>query len=229
MLRPSLRFAGLCAGLLISASALALSLNDLSQKDATGGLKDALTQGAQIAVKQLGTPGGFSGNPDVKIELPGQLGKVAKKMKQFGMGAQVDELEASMNKAAEAAVPQAQALLVDAVKKMSVDDAKAILSGGKDSATQYLSKTSREQIRVKFLPIVKQATDQVGLAKQYNSFAGQAATLGVLDAKDANIEGYVTEQALNGLFEMIGKQEQTIRQNPAAAATSLAKKVFGTL
>ena len=229
MLRPSLRFAGLCAGLLISASALALSLNDLSQKDATGGLKDALTQGAQIAVKQLGTPGGFSGNPDVKIELPGQLGKVAKKMKQFGMGAQVDELEASMNKAAEAAVPQAQALLVDAVKKMSVDDAKTILSGGKDSATQYLSKTSREQIRVKFLPIVKQATDQVGLAKQYNSFAGQAATLGVLDAKDANIEGYVTEQALNGLFEMIGKQEETIRQNPAAAATSLAKKVFGTL
>jgi hypothetical protein len=229
MLRPSLRFAGLCAGLLISASALALSLNDLSQKDATGGLKDALTQGAQIAVKQLGTPGGFSGNPDVKIELPGQLGKVAKKMKQFGMGAQVDELEASMNKAAEAAVPQAQSLLVDAVKKMSVDDAKAILSGGKDSATQYLSKTSREQIRVKFLPIVKQATDQVGLAKQYNSFAGQAATLGVLDAKDANIEGYVTEQALNGLFEMIGKQEETIRQNPAAAATSLAKKVFGTL
>jgi hypothetical protein len=229
MLRPSLRFAGLCAGLLICASALALSLNDLSQQDATGGLKDALTQGAQIAVKQLGTPGGFSGNPDVKIELPGQLGKVAKKMKQFGMGAQVDELEASMNKAAEAAVPQAQALLVDAVKKMSVDDAKAILGGGKDSATQYLSKTSREQIRVKFLPIVKQATDQVGLAKQYNSFAGQAATLGVLDAKDANIEGYVTEQALNGLFEMIGKQEETIRQNPAAAATSLAKKVFGTL
>lgn len=229
MLRPSLRFAGLCAGLLISASALALSLNDLSQKDATGGLKDALTQGAQIAVKQLGTPGGFSGNPDVKIELPGQLGKVAKKMKQFGMGAQVDELEASMNKAAEAAVPQAQALLVEAVKKMSVDDAKGILSGGKDSATQYLSKTSREQIRVKFLPIVKQATDQVGLAKQYNSFAGQAATLGVLDAKDANIEGYITEQALNGLFEMIGKQEETIRKNPAAAATSLAKKVFGTL
>ncbi|VVN86676.1 DUF4197 domain-containing protein [Pseudomonas fluorescens] len=229
MLRPSLRFAGLCAGLLISASALALSLNDLSQTDATGGLKDALTQGAQVAVKQLGTPGGFSNNPDVKIGLPGQLGKVAKKMKQFGMGAQVDELEASMNKAAEAAVPQAQALLVDAVKKMSVDDAKAILSGGKDSATQYLSKTSREQIRVKFLPIVKQATDKVGLAKQYNSFAGQAASLGALDAKNANIEGYVTEQALNGLFEMIGKQEETLRQNPAAATTSLAKKVFGTL
>lgn len=229
MIRRTLTVTGLCAGLLLSASALALSLGDLSQKDASGGLKDALSQGAQIAVKQLGTPGGFSNNPDVRIELPGNLGKVAKKMKQFGMGAQVDELETSMNKAAEAAVPQAQAILLDAVKKMTVDDAKGILSGGKDSATQYLSKTSREQIREKFLPIVKSATDKVGVAQKYNQFAGQAASFGVVDQKSANIEGYVTEQALNGLFEMIGKQEASIRENPAAAATSLAKKVFGAL
>ena len=229
MLRSTLRFAGLCAGLLICANAMALSLGDLSQKDATGGLKDALTQGAQVAVKQLGTPGGFSNNPDVKIELPGKLGKVASKMKAFGMGEQVDQLETSMNQAAEAAVVQAQPILVNAVKNMSVSDAKGILSGGNDSATQYLNKSSREQIRAKFLPIVKQATDKVGLAQKYNAFAGQAATFGVLDAKSANIENYVTEQALDGLFEMIGKQEATIRQNPAAAATSLAKKVFGTL
>ncbi|SDB35427.1 Protein of unknown function [Pseudomonas sp. NFACC23-1] len=229
MLRPTLRFTGLCAGLLICANAMALSLGDLSQKDATGGLKDALTQGAQVAVKQLGTPGGFSNNPDVKIELPGKLGKVASKMKAFGMGDQVDQLETSMNQAAEAAVVQAQPILVNAVKNMSVSDAKGILSGGNDSATQYLNKSSREQIRAKFLPIVKQATDKVGLAQKYNAFAGQAATFGVLDAKSANIENYVTEQALDGLFEMIGKQEATIRQNPAAAATSLAKKVFGTL
>ena len=229
MRRPTLRFAAACAGLLISANALALSLNDLSQQDATGGLKDALTQGAQIAVKQLGTPGGFSNNPEVKIELPGKLGKAVSKMKAFGMGAQVEELENAMNKAAESAVTQAQPILVDAVKKMSVADAKGILSGGNDSATQYLNKSSREQIRAKFLPIVKQATDKVGVAQKYNSFAGQAAAFGVVDAKSANVENYVTEQALNGLFEMIGKQEETIRQNPAAAATSLAKKVFGTL
>jgi len=229
MLRSTFRFTGLCAGLLICANAMALSLGDLSQKDAAGGLKDALTQGAQVAVKQLGTPGGFSNNPDVKIELPGKLGKVASKMKAFGMGEQVDQLETSMNQAAEAAVVQAQPILVNAVKNMSVDDAKGILSGGNDSATQYLNKSSREQIRAKFLPIVKQATDKVGLAQKYNAFAGQAATLGVVDAKSANIENYVTEQALDGLFEMIGKQEATIRQNPAAAATSLAKKVFGTL
>ncbi|TDV62484.1 DUF4197 domain-containing protein [Pseudomonas sp. LP_7_YM] len=229
MLSRSLSFTGVCAGLLLSASVFALSLGDLSQSDATGGLKDALTQGAQIAVKQLGVPGGFSNNKDVRIELPGKLGKVASKMKQFGMGAQVEQLETSMNQAAEAAVPQAQTLLVDAVKRMSVSDAKGILSGGKDSATQYLDKTSRQQIRARFLPIVKQATDKVGLAQKYNAFAGQAASLGVVDAKASNVEGYVTEKALDGLFEMIAQQEEDIRANPAAAATSLAKKVFGAL
>jgi hypothetical protein len=224
-----LRLTTFAAGLLLSANVFALSLADLSQQDASGGLKDALVQGAQVAVKQLSAPGGFSNNPEVRIELPGKLGKAAKTMKMMGMGAQVDQLEASMNKAAEAAVPQAQALLVDAVKKMTVADAKSILSGPQDSATQYLNKTSREQIRAKFLPIVKQATDQVGLAQQYNAFAGQAASFGVVDAKSSTVEGYVTEQALDGLFEMIAKQEASIRQNPAAAATSLAKKVFGAL
>lgn len=224
-----LRLITLAAGLVLSSSAFALSLADLSQTDASGGLKDALTQGAKVAVQQLGKPGGFSNNPDVRIELPGNLGKAAKTMKMMGMGAQVEQLEASMNKAAEAAVPQAQALLVDSVKKMTVQDAKSILAGPNDAATQYLNKTSREQIRAKFLPIVKQATDQVGLAKQYNSFAGQAASFGVIDAKSANIENYVTEQALDGLFAMIAEQEASIRENPAGAATSLAKKVFGAL
>jgi len=224
-----LRITSLVAGLALSTSALALSLADLSQTDASGGLKDALVQGAQVAVKQLGAPGGFSNNPQVRIELPGNLGKAAQAMKMMGMGAQVEQLESSMNQAAEAAMPQAQALLVDSVKKMTVQDAKSILAGPDDSATQYLNKTSREQIRAKFLPIVQQATAQVGLAKQYNSFAGQAASFGVIDAKSANIESYVTEQALNGLFEMIAKQEASIRENPAGAATSLAKKVFGAL
>ncbi|MDH1007234.1 DUF4197 domain-containing protein [Pseudomonas nicosulfuronedens] len=224
-----LRFPVLLAGALLSFNAFALSLSDLSQSDATGGLKDALTQGAQVAVKQLSQPGGFSNDPAVRIELPGKLGKAAKTMKQFGMGAQVDQLEASMNKAAETAMPQAQALLVDAVKKMSVTDAKGILQGGEHSATDYLNRSSREQLRAKFLPIIKQATDQVGVAKQYNAFASQAAAFGVVDAKNANIENYVTEEALDGLFKLIAEQEKTIRQNPTAAATGLAKKVFGVL
>ena len=228
MSRFSLRFTTLCAGLMLSASAMALSLGDLSQSDASAGLKDALTQGAQLAVKQLSTPGGFNDNPDVRIELPGKLGMAAKAMMMFGQGDKVEALENSMNAAAEAAVPQAQAILVDAVKKMSVADAKGILSGGDDSATQYLNKSSREQIRAKFLPIVKQATDKVGVAQQYNAFAGQAKSLGLIK-DDANIENYVTEKALDGLFERIAKEEQSIRQNPAQAATSLAKKVFSAL
>ena len=224
-----LRIATLAAALVLSSSAFALSIADLTQKDASGGLKDALIQGAQVAVQQLGKPGGFSNNPDLRIELPGKLGKAARTMKMMGMGAEIEQLEASMNQAAEAAVPQAQTLLVNSVKKMTVQDAKGILAGPQDSATQYLNKTSREQIRAQFLPIVKQATDQVGLAKQYNSFASQAAAFGVIDAKSASIENYVTEQALDGLFEMIAKQEASLRQNPAGAATSLAKKVFGAL
>lgn len=224
-----LRIATLAAGLLLSAGAFALSLSELTQQDASGGLKDALAQGAQVAVQQLGTPGGFSNNDAVRIELPGKLGKAAKTMKMMGMGAQLEELEAGMNQAAEAAVPQAQAILVDAVKRMTVSDAKAILAGGEDSATQYLDRSSREQIRNSFLPIVKQATDRIGLAQQYNSLASQASAFGVVDRQSANVESYVTEQALNGLFKMIAEQEASIRQNPAGAATSLARKVFGTL
>lgn len=228
MLRTSLHLTTLCAGLLLGANAMALSLGDLSQGDATGGLKDALTQGAQIAVKQLGAPGGFSNNPEVKIGLPGKLEKASGALKMLGMGDQITQLEASMNKAAESAVTQAQPILVNAVKNMSVSDAKGILSGGQDSATQYLDKSSREQIRAKFLPIVKQSTDKVGVAQQYNALA-KKAPMGLLGGKADSVENYVTEQALDGLFKMIAQQEESIRQNPAAAATSLAKKVFGAL
>ncbi len=160
-----LRLTTLLAGLVLSLNAFALSIADLSQGDASGGLKDALSQGAKIAVQQLGKPGGFSNDPDVRIGLPGNLGKIASTMKMMGMGNQVEQLEATMNQAAEAAVPHAQALLLDAVKKMTISDAKGILGGPQDAATQYLNRTSREQIRAKFLPIVKQATDQVGLAR----------------------------------------------------------------
>ena len=219
----------LCAGLSLSLSAMALSLSDLSQGDATGALRSALTQGAEMAVDTLGRTDGFLGNPEVRIELPGDLGKAAKMMKTFGMGSEVTALETAMNRAAEAAVPEARKLLVDAVKNMSVSDAKGILTGGDTAGTDYLNRASREQLQARFLPIVKQMTDKVGLAQQYNAFAGQAASFGVIDAKSANLESYVTEQALDGLFTLIGQEEQKIRQNPAEAAGSLAKKVFGLL
>lgn len=224
-----LRFTTFFASLMLSAGAFALSLSDLSQGDANAGLKDALSQGAKVAVQQLGKPGGFSNDPDVRIELPGNAGKASRMLKMLGMGSQVEALENSMNLAAEAAVPQAQALLLDAVKKMTVADAKGILAGGEDSATQYLSKTSRDQIRDRFMPIIKQATDKVGVAQQYNALAAKASGLGAVDAKYGTIEGYVAEQALDGLFTVIAEQEASIRQNPTQAATSMAKKVFGAL
>lgn len=221
------RLISLLLCLLLSSPSFALSLADLSQGDAASGLKQALNQGAKAAVAQLGRPGGFSSDPQVRIGLPGKLGKAARTMKLMGMGAQVEQLEASMNQAAEAAVPQAQALLLQAVQNMTLQDAKAILAGPQDSATRYLDKSSREQLRSRFLPIVRQATQQVGLAQQYNAFAGQAASFGVIDAQSAQIENYVTEQALNGLFKIIAEQEAGIRRNPAQAAGSLARKVFG--
>tara|TARA_R110001592_G_scaffold78448_3_gene235299 strand:- start:547 stop:1245 length:699 start_codon:yes stop_codon:yes gene_type:complete len=214
---------------LLSTSASALSLSDLSQGDAGAGLKDALIQGTDVAVKELSAPGGFGNNPDLRIELPGKLGQASRTLKMMGMGGQITQLEDSMNRAAEAAVPQAQALLVNAISTMSVQDAKSILTGPSDSATRYLESSSRDQIRALFIPVVKKATDQVGLAQQYNTFASQAANFGVVDSQAANIEGYVTERTLDGLFAMIAEQEAGIRSNPAAAATNLAKKVFGSL
>lgn len=221
-------FAG-CIGLLFAAQACALSLNELSQNQAGDGMKAMLEQSARVAVQQLGQPGGFSNNPEVRIELPGNLGKAARAMKMLGKSKQVTALEDSMNSAAEAAVPQAQELLLDAVKKMTINDAKGILNGPNNSATAYLDRSSREQLRSRFLPMIQQVTQSSGLAQQYNNFAGQAASYGVIDTKDSSIENYVTEQALDGLFTIIAEQEASIRQNPAQAATDIAKKVFGVL
>lgn len=223
------RIAVLLTSLLLSAQVLALSLSDLTQQDTATAMKDALIQGAQLAVSELGKPGGFSDNLQVRIELPGKLGSAARTLKMMGMGSQITALEHSMNQAAEAAVPQAQSILVDAISRMSLTDAKGVLTGGSDSATQYLERSSRDAIRALFLPVVKQATDQVGVAQQYNAFASQAAGFGVVDANAASVETYVTEKALDGLFKMIAQQEATIRSNPTAAASSLARKVFGAL
>lgn len=221
-------FAG-CIGLLFAAQACALSLNELSQNQAGDGMKAMLEQSARVAVQQLGQPGGFSNNPEVRIELPGNLGKAARAMKMLGKSKQVTALEDSMNRAAEAAMPHAQELLLDAVKKMTINDAKGILQGPNNSATAYLDRSSREQLRNHFLPMIQRVTQSSGLTQQYNNFAGQAASYGVIDAKDASIENYVTEQALDGLFSIIAEQEASIRQNPAQAATDIAKKVFGVL
>ncbi len=215
--------------LLATTRAQALSLADLSNADASSGVKAALEQGALAAVGLLGQSGGFLNNPQVRIPLPGYLNDAAQLMKRFGQGARIEELETAINRAAELAVPMGKEVLVGAVRSMNVQDAKNILTGGTTSVTQFFAEKTRVPLGQKFLPIVAQATDKVGLAQQYNAFAGKAAGFGLLRQEDASIEQYVTGKTLDGLFTVIGEQEQQLRQNPAAAGSAILKKVFGAL
>ena len=215
--------------LVINSPAFAAGLDSISNTDANSGLKQALTDGSAAAVAMLGKENGFFGNPKVKIPLPPTLQKIEGALRLAGMRKQADELVLAMNRAAEAAVPEAKALLVDSVKKMSVQDAKGILTGGDTAATEYFKRTTQAQLTQRFLPIVKKATDKVGLAEQYNSLAGQGAQLGLIKKDQATIEGYVTQKALDGLYFMIAEQEKAFRQNPVGATSDIVKKVFGAL
>lgn len=219
----------LSALLMIATSAWALSLDDLSNKDASVGLKEALTQGVTTAVGSLGKANGFLGNPDVKIPLPGKLAQAESILRMAGMGKQADELVTAMNRAAEAAVPEAKPLLINAVKSMTVADAKDILTGGDDSVTQFFKAKTSDQLTQKFLPIVKKHTAKVDLAQKYDQLAGKGAQLGLIKQEDAQVDSYVTRAALDGLYKMIGDEEKAIRANPLQAAGSMAKKVFGAL
>ncbi len=216
-------------GFMISLPVFALGVGELSNQEAARGLKEALLQSTSAAVARLGVTDGFLGNKKVKIPLPGPLQKAEGLMRMMGMGKQADELVITMNRAAEAAVPEARTLLVAAVKKMTWQDARDILTGGNDAATQYFKKTSSPALTVKFLPIVKQATDKVGLAQQYNGYAAQGARLGLIDKDQAKVENYVTQKTLDGLFFMMAEEENAIRNNPLGQASSILQKVFGAV
>lgn len=207
----------------------AAGIADISNADAASGLRQALADGSAAAVKLLGAENGYFGNAKVKIPLPPSLQKVEGAMRMMGMKKQADELVLSMNRAAEAAAPEAKQLLTDAVKKMSVQDAKGILTGGDTAATEYFKRTTQAQLTQRFLPIVKKATDRVGLAQQYNNLAGQGVKLGVVKQDDASIETYVTRKALDGLYLMIAEQEKSFRTDPVGATSSIVKKVFGAM
>lgn len=215
--------------LVSTAPVFAAGLDSLTNADASSGLRQALTEGSAAAVAKLGVENGYLGNPKVKIPLPPSLQRVEGAMRIMGMRRQADELVVAMNRAAEAAAPEAKALLVDAVKKMTVQDAKKILTGGDTAATQYFRRTTQSQLTERFLPIVKKATDRVGLAQQYNSIAGQGAALGLVREDQATVERYVTAKALDGLYFMIAEQEKAFRQNPLGASSNIVKKVFGAL
>ncbi|MBA2962990.1 MULTISPECIES: DUF4197 domain-containing protein [Ramlibacter] len=214
---------------LLPPAARAGGLAALSDADASKGIKAALETGALAAVRLLGVQDGFLANPKVHIPLPGALQEAAKLLKAIGRRQQVEDLELALNRAAESAVPLARNLLVDAVRTMSVSDAKGILTGGDTSVTAFFADRTRTPLAAQFLPVVHQATARVDLAAKYDRVAGQAAGFGLVKKEDASIDHYVTRKALDGLYLVIGEEEKKIRSNPVAAGSDILRKVFGAI
>jgi hypothetical protein len=217
------------AAALMLAGLPALRAAALTETDAVAGLRAALERGAVAAVGLLGRPDGFLGNPQVRIPLPPALEEAAKLLKMTGQSRRIDELVTAMNRAAEAAVPEAKGLLVNAVKAMSVEDAVRVLRGGDTAVTEFFAGKTREPLGQKFLPIVERATERVKLADKYNAIAGKGVGLGLVKREDANVQQYVTRKALDGLYFMIGEEEKKIRADPVGTGSAILKKVFGGL
>jgi len=211
------------------AGVAAAQLENITNREAVSALKTALEKGSRAAVEQLGRENGFYGDARVKIPLPESLRRADRTLRRFGMASHADELVLTMNRAAEAAVPEAKQLFVDSVKKMTVQDAKGILTGGETAGTEYFRRTTSEQLRKRFLPIVQKSTEKVGLAQTYNQYAQQAAAFGLVKQEHANLDAYVTQKALDGLYFMVVEEEKKIRKDPVGAASSIIKKVFGAL
>ena len=202
-------------------------VNQLKPEEVNSGIKEALTRGSEAAVAQLGKPDGFMGNTALRIPLPPNLQKAEKIMRTMGMGKQADELTLAINRAAEAAVPEAKAMLVKSVKEMTLEDAKGILTGGETAATDFFRRKTEAPLSTRFSPIVKGVTDRVGLARHYNQYASAAAQFGAIDKSQATIEQYVTQQTLDRLYKVIAEQEKALRANPLQAASALLQTVFG--
>jgi hypothetical protein len=221
MNRPSLAL--LCV---FTAAVGAADLSAISNTDASSGLKQALQQGIDRAVAELGVTDGFLKNPRVKIDLPPKIAKAEGLLRTLGAGAELDRLITSMNRAAEAAVPQSKALFIEALHRMSITDAKQILTGGEDSATQYFRRVTSAPLKAKFAPIIAGATQKVKLSETYDSVAQKGVALGILKPEDASVESYVSERTLDGLFLVMADEERAIRKDPLGQASSLLKRVF---
>lgn len=214
----------------MTLAALALTvLAFVSQSDATtaSALRDALRLASQRAVSTTSKPGGFLDDPEIRIRLPGKLESMAGGLRALGMGAKVDELEVAMNHAAEHAAAEATPIFVGAIEKMSFQDAVGILRGSDTAATTYFKRTTSEPLRQKFRPIVDSAMQKVGVVRMYDDLVGQYASTPFTSAPQLDLNAYVTDQALAGLFKVVGDEEKKIRKDPAARTTELLKQVFG--
>ena len=204
---------------------------NLSDFDISSGLKEALFQGVRNAVDNLGRRNGFLDNAQVRIPLPNSLQKMEKTLRFMGQGQKVDEFVEAMNHAAEEAVPVAADIFFDSVKQMSFSDARNILlSGQDDAATQFFRRTSEERLRQEFRPIVEDFTQQVGVTQKYKQMIGKYGFFGRLVGQDASdIDAYITQKALDGLFLMMADEERRIRRDPIGRTTDILRKVFGIL
>jgi len=207
----------------------------LSPSDASGGIKEALAQGVDRSIRQLGRPDGFFRDQAVKILMPERLRQIADLARRAGAGSRVDAFEESMNRAAEKAVPAAASILGDAVRGMTVQDAVGLVRGGETSATDFFRRSSGERLFTAFRPIVVGQTQSAGVTRKYKAFSdrvGGSALGGLLTGNASgntgiDLDDYVTEKAIDGLFYVIAGQEKQIRSNPAARSTDLLRRVFG--
>lgn len=200
----------------------------LSNDDISSGLKTALNKGASYAVDTLGKPDGFLSNSAVKIPMPAKLEKVETLLRKAGQDKYADEFVTNLNRAAEAAVPLTLNVIKDGIANMSIDDAKTILQGGDDSATQYLKKVGGDKLRTQIAPIVEQTTASAGVTSTYKNMYDKLGFAGkYLKLDDYNVDSYVTEKTMDGLFTMIAQEEKQIRDNPAARTSDILKSVFG--
>jgi hypothetical protein len=209
-----------------TASSANLGTAGLSSNKISAGLKEALTVSTGKAVATTGKPDGFLKNEAIRILLPDKLRSVGKGMRLLGMGSQMDELEVGMNRAAEQATPQAKQIFLNALSKMTFDDARKILSGGETAATEYFKRQTFAQLTTAFKPVVHNSLVKVGVVKQYNAIM-QNSVAGSLGGQNFNLDNYVVGKTLDGLFYMLGQEEKKIRKDPAAQTTSLLKEVFG--
>lgn len=200
----------------------------LSQEEAQGGIKEALAQGVQKAVSQLGRQDGFLADQAVRIATPKKLRKLTDMAKKLGAGKYVEQFETSMNRAAEAAVPLAADIFADAVRGLTVEDAMGLVRGGDGAATAYLREKTGPRLREQFLPVVAKTTAEAGVTQRYKQLSDKAGEMGaLLGSGDVDLDAYVTDRAIDGLFHYVAAQEKAIRSNPLGQASSLLQRVFG--
>lgn len=203
--------------------------SDLSSDTIAKGLKEALETGTRKAIDTVSQNGGYLNNPQIRIPLPPRVQQAAGLMRQLGLNKMADDFEQSINRAAEKAAPQATSIMIDAIKSMTIDDAKTILNGGNDAATRFFEDRTRSRLAGLFKPVIDTSLNEVGATRYYNQLDEQVSALPVI-GQDLNMDlpEYVTDQALDGLFVMLAQEEQKIRTNPAARTSEILQQVFGS-